>query len=107
MKIPQSIDPKNVNAIVDKWKDILDYSSKDVAEIKTNTFIARLLFLWKTKRWCLEEAGTSAGIFSATTAAGSGPQVQWLMATIMLLEIPSSKNPHSYDRISFPRINLQ
>jgi hypothetical protein len=25
------------------------------------------------ERWCLEEAGTSAGIFGATTAAGSGP----------------------------------
>jgi hypothetical protein len=74
MKIPQSIDPKNVNAIVDKWKDILDYSSKDVAEIQNeHVYRTTAILMENQERWCLEEAGTSAGIFGATTAAGSGP----------------------------------
>lgn len=74
MKIPQSIDPKNVNAIVAKWKDILDYSSKDVGEIQNeHVYRTTAILMENQERWCLEEAGTSAGIFGATTAAGSGP----------------------------------
>lgn len=77
MKIPQSIDPKNVNAIVNKWKDILDYTSKDVAEIQNeHVYRSTAILLENQERWCLEEAGTSSGIFGATTAAGSGPQAQ-------------------------------
>ncbi len=37
MKIPQNIDPKDVNAVVNKWKGILDYTSKDVAEIQNES----------------------------------------------------------------------
>jgi hypothetical protein len=77
MKIPQSIDPKNVNAIVAKWKDILDYNSKDVAEIQNeHVYRTTAILMENQERWCLEEAGTSAGIFGATTASGSGPQAQ-------------------------------
>lgn len=75
MKIPQSIDPKNINAIVNKWKDILDYSSKDVSEIQNeHVYRTTAILMENQERWCLEEAGSSAGIFGATTAAGSGPQ---------------------------------
>ena len=77
MKTPQSIDPKNVNAIVNKWKEILDYSSKDVAEIQNeHVYRTTAILMENQERWCLEEAGTSQGIFGATTAAGSGPQAQ-------------------------------
>lgn len=74
MKIPQSIDPKNVNAIVAKWKDILDYSSKDVGEIQNeHVYRTTAILMENQERWCLEEAGTSAGIFGATTNQASGP----------------------------------
>ena len=75
MKIPQSINPKDVNAIVDKWREILDYTSKDVPEIQNeHAYRTTAILMENQERWCLEEAGTSAGIFGATTAAGSGPQ---------------------------------
>ena len=74
MKIPQSIDPKNVNAVVNKWKEILDYTSKDVGEIQNeHVYRTTAILMENQERWCLEEAGTSGGIFGATTATGSGP----------------------------------
>lgn len=76
MKIPQNIDPKDVNAVVNKWKNILDYSSKDVAEIQNeHVYRSTAILLENQEKWCLQEAGnSSSGIFGATTAAGSGPQ---------------------------------
>ena len=79
MKIPQSIDPKNINAIVNKWKDILDYSSKDVAEIQNeHVYRTTAILLENQERWCLEESNTAAsgGIFGAGGSIGaSGPNV--------------------------------
>jgi hypothetical protein len=80
MKIPQSIDPKNVNAIVNKWKEILDYSSKDVAEIQNeHVYRTTAILMENQERWCLEEAGNAAssgGIFGAGSSIGaSGPNV--------------------------------
>lgn len=79
MKIPQSIDPKNINAIVNKWKEILDYSSKDVAEIQNeHVYRTTAQLLENQERWCLEESNTagSGGLFGAGASLGaSGPNV--------------------------------
>ena len=73
MKIPQNIDPKDVNAVVDKWKGILDYTSKDVDEIQNeHVYRTTAILMENQEKWCLEEAGnSSSGIFGATSVANS------------------------------------
>lgn len=79
MKIPQSIDPKDINRVVAKWKDILDYSSKDVSEIQNeHVYRTTAVLLENQERWCLEEsnAAASGGVFGAGSSIGaSGPNV--------------------------------
>lgn len=73
MKIPQSIDPKNVNAIVAKWKDILDYSSKDVSEIQNeHVYRTTAILMENQEQWCLQEANASSGGIFGAGAANTG-----------------------------------
>lgn len=75
MKIPQNIDPKDVNAVVAKWKDILDYTSKDVREIQNeHAYRSTAILLENQEKWCLQEAGNSTGGLFGATGAG-GPNV--------------------------------
>lgn len=79
MKTPQSIDPRKVNEVVNKWKDILDYSSNDVAEIQNeHVYRTTAILLENQEKWCLEEANAAStgGIFGAGSSIGaSGPNV--------------------------------
>lgn len=79
MKIPQAHNPKDVNAIVDRWKEILDYSSKDVPEIvNEHVYRTTAILLENQEKWCLEEsnAAASGGIFGSGSSIGSsGPNV--------------------------------
>ena len=79
MKVPQSIDPRQVDQVVDKWREILDYSSNDVAEIQNeHVYRTTAVLLENQERWCLEEAnvGQSGGVFGAGSSVGaSGPNV--------------------------------
>lgn len=79
MKIPQSIDPKNINACVKKWSKILDYTSKDVPEIQNeHVYRTTAILLENQERWCLNESNTAAsgGVFGAGASIdSSGPNV--------------------------------
>jgi hypothetical protein len=72
MNIPQNNDPNYVNAVVSKWKNILDYTSKDVHEIQNeHAYRSTAILLENQEKWCLQEAGNSTGgLFGATTAGG-------------------------------------
>lgn len=80
MKTPNSIDPRKINEVVNKWKNILDYTSQDVPEIQNeHIYRTTAVLLENQEKWCLEEAGnasSSGGIFGAGTSIGaSGPNV--------------------------------
>jgi hypothetical protein len=79
MKSPQSLDPRQVNQVVAKWKGILDYTSKDIPEIQNeHIYRTTAVLLENQEKWCMEESNTasSGGIFGAGTSIGaSGPNV--------------------------------
>lgn len=77
MKTPQSLDPRQVNECVKKWKEILDYTSKDVAEIQNEkVYRDTAVLLENQERWCYEESnvGSSGGIFGAFASNTGSPQ---------------------------------
>jgi len=78
MKTPQNNDPNKVNAIVNKWKGILDYTSKDVAEIQNeHVYRTTAMLLENQEKWCLEEAGNAAssgGLFGTFASNTGSPQ---------------------------------
>lgn len=77
MKTPQSLDPRKVNDVVAKWKNILDYTSNDVREI-TNEHIYRTtaVLLENQEKWCYEESNTAAtgGLFGTFASNTGSPQ---------------------------------
>lgn len=77
MKIPQSIDPRDVNGAIEKWKDILNYTSKDMPEIQNeHIYRTTAVLLENQERYCLQEsnAAASGGIFGSFQPNTGSPQ---------------------------------
>jgi hypothetical protein len=56
------IDESRARSLVEKWSPVLDYSSKNVAEIEDdNTRLNTAILLENQEQWCLTEAQNSAG----------------------------------------------
>ena len=67
------IDQTRAEALMEKWKGILDYTSKTVAPIEDDhTKMNTAILLENQERWCLGEANTAGGTSGAfTTYAGT------------------------------------
>jgi len=77
--IPHSIDPKQVDQVVNKWRKVLDYTGGSVREIQNeHIYKTTAILLENQEQWCMREANgaSSGGIFGAGTSIGtSGPGV--------------------------------
>jgi len=76
MKTPQTqVNDGSVNAIVKKWKPILDFSSDAIPAIQNeHVYRSTAMLLENQEKWCIQEANvaSSGGVFGATQSIGNG-----------------------------------
>tara|TARA_R100000951_G_scaffold106089_1_gene100349 strand:+ start:3699 stop:5216 length:1518 start_codon:yes stop_codon:yes gene_type:complete len=66
------IDGSRAEALVNKWKPILEYSSKNVAPIEDeHTRLNTAILLENQEKWCIEQNG-GAGMLNEATSTGGG-----------------------------------
>lgn len=78
MKTIEDPNKSRTDNAVKRWEKVLNFESSSVPAIQSE-HVKRVtaVLLENQNNWCIQESqNNSAGIFGATTAAGSGPQAQ-------------------------------
>ena len=76
MNIPETqVNDSKVNRVVNKWRKVLDYSSKSIPAIQNeHVYKTTAMLLENQEQWCVQESNTasSGGVFGATQTIGNG-----------------------------------
>jgi hypothetical protein len=76
MNIPETqVNDNKVNRVVNKWRKVLDYSSKSIPAIQNeHVYKTTAMLLENQEQWCVQESNTAStgGVFGATQSIGTG-----------------------------------